>query len=200
MTSTTTNYAFRFPDESDSPDGATQTENLASDVDAQLAVTDAKVSANTTALTRPNLLATLLGSFTEQYTEPTAGVAAITSTTFVAVKDASGNVIAGCVFVAPPSGNVWIDYGMGVHTGDTTTVTVAVLTGGVLNSGTIVLAAADTHGFASTAAATVPGSHKIRVTGLTPGTTYNTFVLWRTSGGASSSAAHPYIGVTAGLT
>lgn len=194
MPGVTPNYGWPIFLLSDPPDGADQPASAFVAIDAQLAQTDANVAS-----LQANLVSLLYGNSSAAFTQPAVAVAPITSTAYLAVKDGSGNVIAGAVFVTPPSGKVWIDYGMGVHpgAGDTVTVTVAVNTGNVLNAGTPVVAALDVNGFASSAAGlTVPGSRRLAVVGLTPNATFNTFILWKSSSTASAAGAHPYIAVT----
>jgi hypothetical protein len=183
----TPNYGFPYPAETDSPDGPTQIQALASAVDTQVATNAA----------RSTLVTTLLGTAQTVNTTLTTAIATSTSTSFVFVRDTSANIL-GAAFVAPPSGKVLVRWAMSVNTtsGVTVLVAVAVQDGTTLGSGTVEHSAADTEAFSSATNSTVPGSHEIVVSGLTPGSSYNACALWRISAGAGTiSGAHPEVTV-----
>lgn len=196
MTSTTTNRAYPFPDETDGPDGATQIENLASAVDTDVQSIADEVDAID--LSRAALLSTLLGGAGVQYIGNTINPASISSGGgFVFLRDASNNILGGRVFVAPPSGIVTVHFGLSMNAGaggHTMEFGIEVLEGGVVGSGTVFKAIGDDTTISSTAAATVPGSRVVTITGLTAGDTYNTLPLWRsTTAGTTIAGAHLFL-------
>lgn len=193
MSSTTTNYGFPFPDESDPPDGATQIENLANALDTQLAVTDGNVATNAG---RSVLLATLLGTAVAHYTAFTAAqtVTAIASTTYTAVL--SSTTSCGHSFVAPPSGIVAIHWGANAFsgvTGSSLLIGTAVKTGSTVGAGTVVSDVSDDEALVFSLLGDAPGSRIRVVTGLTPGSAYNVRQSARNSGTTSSHIDRPWV-------
>lgn len=130
--------------------------------------------------TRSHLLSILLGGTHVEYATPASPVSVGgTTANYITARDSGSNAL-GLAFVAPPSGIVSVDFGLGVNAGTgTISVSIAVATDGVVGAGTSFLAANDNNAFASNAASTVPGSRSVPVTGLTPGNTYNAFIQWK---------------------
>lgn len=192
MSSTTTTYGFPFPDESDPPDGATQVENLANAVDAQLAVTDANVATNAA---RATLLATLLGAGAAIHRTQASGNATTTGTTNATMTVSA--VAVGHSFVAPASGIVELTWGASVShslaSGSTIFIGCEVALGSTIGAGTVQSATVDVDSIQDDGT-TDRGTSKARVvTGLTPGTTYNAYLKWRETGGGTATARNPWI-------
>lgn len=177
MAGVTTNYALRFQDVGDSPNGAVGIQNLANDIDAALAVVDAKIAT--------------LNSFDTTFTSSTTDEVGFTSTSFIA-----GGAPVGVAFTAPPSGKVKIDFtgqiqqninsfacilSCEVKTGST--VGSGTLAGGAANSdralicGKAVVASGPSH---------MAATRAVFYSGLTPGASYNVRLMHCVDGGSGS--------------
>jgi hypothetical protein len=192
MTAHTANYSFPYPELTDTPDGATETQNLAVAVDAALAT---EASTRTTATGRAALLATLMGSAVMRYTTLSGTINSLSSSSYGALLDSSSNS-CGHSFVAPPSGIVVIKWGLNVSSGTTSStvfVGTAVKTGGTVGAGTLVSDVTDDEAFTCADTQRYPGQRERPVTGLTPGSTYNVRISWRNSGVTTSTANKPWI-------
>lgn len=110
-----------------------------------------------------------------------------TSTTYVA-----GSPVVGTSFVAPQSGCVIVNIDGGIgHNGTTISVSAylsfEVRAGGTVGSGSVVVAAADDNGGRVLNPSTDAGfkygtaTRRVPVTGLTPGSTYNARLMFRTT-------------------
>lgn len=138
------------------------------------------------------LTASLLNSTWTPSTEDTQNtLGSTTSTTFTATL--TGGTACGVTFVAPLSGIVWVFNNCFVeNTGAAARAycTHRVRTGGTIGSGVDVVAAADENAIAAAGGAgdDMASGRAFRVTGLTPGQTYNVQQLFRVSGSTGNFA------------
>lgn len=107
------------------------------------------------------------------------------STTYTATL--TGGTTCGVTFVAPPSGAVDVDYACEINAGGTDfcLTGVEVRTGGVIGSGTVVgdtLLATTNHNVSLFGQHNERQGVKHRVSGLTPGSTYNARSLFCVTG------------------
>lgn len=163
MADTTPVYGFPFLELGDPPDLAAGTENLAQAVETKIIAMDAATAAI-------NALAPTVAS-------STANVST-SSTTFV-----PGATAFGIVFVAPPSGAVFISmscYFQQTQDGGVALVSHTVRTGGAIGSGTVVGVAANSNRALVAGGPVDPSqpiyyqaSRRTLWTGLTNGATYN---------------------------
>jgi hypothetical protein len=192
MTLFTPNYAWPFPELTDSPNGPTEIENLALAIDTQLAVTDGTVATNAS---RATLLATLFGTAVPVYYAPTVTVATINSLTFAGFRDTSANLL-GVSFVAPPSGKVSISFGAALISSVSTSevqLTFNVLTGSTVGSGSsIFTGTAQSSVVTKTTTETMPSRH-VDVTGLTPNSSFNASFTWKLTAAGTATAAIPWM-------
>ena len=175
MSGTTANYALRYQDVGDSPNGAVGLTNLANDVDAALLAIDAKIAT--------------LNSFVNASASSTTDDLSIVSTSFIA-----GASPVGVAFTAPPSGEALIHFTFQIQVninGQAAFGSVQVKTGSTVGSGTLVAAAANsdraiTVGKAvnASAPALVQATRTVRYNGLTPGASYNVQMLYCVDGGS----------------
>lgn len=108
------------------------------------------------------------------------GYVTTTSATYVAL---SGD--PGIAFVAPVSGQIWVDISAAAvpeGAGTTSRAAFQVRTGGSIGSGTIVYTVDDGDSIANASFANWEAGRRALVTGLTPGTTYNVQMLYRRDG------------------
>lgn len=156
-------YGFPYPGVSDSPNGPVQVQDLAEAVEAQLAVTDAAVAALNVQVPEATSYATS--------TQNTAGTT--TSGAFTATL--TGGTACSLTFVAPASGKVDIyNTSQTTNSGAATSIcSFALREGGVVGSGTVVLAAGIPHAVYSTGTGATRATVLTEITGLTPGATYN---------------------------
>lgn len=200
MTNHTTNYGFPYGELTDTPDGATQVENLAIAIDTQVK-TNANTAAAATvaAAARSVLLATLMGTAGTRYTDFTTSqtVASLTVNTYTTVVDTAGTPnICGHTFVAPPSGIVEFEWGANPVSGTTSSTVfmgVQVNQGGVVGSGTVQSAVNDNEAFNTNTTARLGCTRSRVLTGLTAGNTYNVRIMWRNSGSTTSGCTTPWL-------
>lgn len=123
-------------------------------------------------------------------------VTAITLTTYADVV--TGTTKMGTAFLAPASGEVRIGFGCNAFSGvngSSLLAAPAVSTGGTVGSGTAVVAASDDSSLTFSQLVDVPGYRTLLVTGLTPGSTYNTWLRAHNSGSTSSHIDKPLVEV-----
>lgn len=170
MADTTPVYGFRFLELGDAPDLAAGTENLATDVEAKFVTVDAAIAAIN------NL-------------DPVVASSNVLNTTSSTTLVAGANPL-GVVFVAPPSGKVVVH--LSAHMEETinqelATVTDVTRTGGTIGSGTTVRAGTGDRALIcgdavnAGAVARLQATRTSLLTGLTPGSTYNTRVEFQTT-------------------
>jgi hypothetical protein len=138
-----------------------------------------------------------LGASGGRYTKFIASQTVTTTTSTAYVNVLTGAVLCGHSFVAPPSGIVRIGWGinaLGSNPGSSTVfVGVSVAVGATVGSGTTVLAANNDEAIQIGNNQNTPGYRTRYQTALTPGTTYNCWIMWRNSGAATASGFLPFI-------
>jgi hypothetical protein len=132
-----------------------------------------------------------------RYTKFAAAQTVTTTTSTSYVNLVSGSTLCGHTFVAPPSGIVRIGWGinaLGSNPGSSTVfVGVSLSLGGTVGSGTSVAAASNDEAIEDGNGQNTPGYRLRYQTALTPGTTYNVWILWRNSGAATATGFLPFI-------
>lgn len=125
---------------------------------------------------------------------PVTGNATTTGGTNAAMTVSAA--VVGHSFVAPASGNVRLGWGANcfhsLASGSTMFIGASVAQGATVGSGTVVSAITDASSLQANGTSVLPGYKSRLVTGLTPGSTYNMFLLWHESGGGTATAANPY--------
>lgn len=177
MAGTTTNYALRYQDVGDAPNGAVGLQNLANDVDAALLALEAKINAI-------NGLAT---GFTGTSTDEVG----FSNTSF-----AAGATVVGSAFTAPASGSMVFLFSAQLQqniNAQSTFVSIEVKTGGTVGSGTLAGSAANSDralicgkAVNASAPALLQATRAVYYTGLTPGATYNVRMLHCVDGGSGT--------------
>lgn len=177
MASVTSNYALRYQEVGDSPNGAVGLQNLANDVDAALLAIDAKIA------TLNALAPAFVGSTTDE-------------ASFVNTSFAAGASPVGVAFTAPPSGQVVIHMSGIISQAinqQAVFLSCEVKTGSTVGSGTLVGGAANsdrgiTAGRAVNSGAPVlmQAGRPVYYTGLTPGASYNVRMMHCVDGGSGS--------------
>lgn len=177
MAGTTANYALRYQEVGDAPNGAVGLQNLANDVDAALLAIDAKITAI-------NSMATSIAS-------STTDEVGFSNTSF-----APGAVTVGTAFTAPASGAVLMLFSAQAQqniNAQATFVSIEVKTGGTVGSGTLAGTAANSDralitGKAVNASAPslLQAGRPVLYTGLTPGATYNVRMMHCVDGGSGT--------------
>jgi len=107
-----------------------------------------------------------------------------TSTTYVALTGGPS-----VVFVAPPSGAVWVHVKTAIAStvsGVINTASYEVRTGAVVGSGTVIQAATRENGILYGGTSTIDAGQTTLVTGLTPGSTYNIQMMYAVEGAATA--------------
>lgn len=193
MTLFTPNYAFPFPELTDIPDGATETENLAIAVDTQMQANAATAAA---ASTRTALLAALLGTGVGIRSSQLTGTNTTSSTSNVTLTISA--TVAGHSFTVPTSGIVDFTWEAGIFTsvasGATAVIGLVVAQGSVVGSGTILSATTDATSFQVDGTQNTPGNKSRAVTGLTPGAACNCYLVWKiTSGVQVATVFNPHV-------
>jgi len=120
------------------------------------------------------------------YVEQTTGENNQTSITYI-----TGANVCGLTFVAPPSGAVklWLTGRFQNDTsGRTTGMSLQVAAGATIGSGSVISAAADASALECGPGASdrIQATHYRRLTGLSPGSTYNVVVMYRVINGAGT--------------
>lgn len=132
-----------------------------------------------------------------RYTKFTAAQTVTTTTSTTYVNMVTGATLCGHSFIAPPSGITRIAWGVNalssVAGSSTVFVGVSVAVGSTVGSGTSVLAANNDEAIEVGNNQNTPGYRCRYQTALTPGTTYNVWILWRNTGAATASAFLPFI-------
>ena len=180
---TTPVYGIPYPVLGDTPNGPSQMQALALEVENELQRIDTAIS------TINGLDVAFSGSTSDE---------AFSSTTFVA-----GTVVVGPSFVAPASGKVLVHFAGYLASnvnGNAVLLSFEMRTGGTVGSGTLVGSAANgdravVGGKAvnSGASALVNAGNTALYTGLTPGATYNVRTMHATDPGNSSTAFYRQI-------
>lgn len=174
---TTPVYGIPYPALSDAPNGPSQIQAAALEVETELVRIDAAVAAIN------GLDTAFAGSTTDE--------TGFTNTTF-----AAGGTTVGVAFVAPASGKVMVHYTAAMLQNINTFVTIVsfeMKTGGTVGSGTLVGAAANGdralvcgRAVNSGAVAQLSAGNWALYTGLTPGATYNVRMLHVVDGGSGT--------------
>jgi hypothetical protein len=174
---TTPVYGIPYPALGDAPNGPSQIQATALEVEAELVRVDAAHAAVT------GLANASVGSTTDE--------AASSSTTFI-----PGASPVGIAFVAPPTGEVLILFAA-IFSSNIAThaafVSCEVKTGGTVGSGTLAGGAANSdralicgRAVVGSGPALLSASRHVRYTGLTPGATYNVRILYCVDSGSNS--------------
>jgi hypothetical protein len=125
---------------------------------------------------------------------PVSGNATTTNSANAAMTVSAA--VVGHSFIAPASGTVRIGWGANcfhsLASGSTMFIGASVAQGSTVGSGTVVSAITDASSLQANGQSVLPGYRSRTVTGLTPGSTYNMFLLWHESGGGTATAANPY--------
>lgn len=124
-------------------------------------------------------------------------VSPITASTYADVVSSSTKI--GTTFIAPASGIVRIGWGCNGFSGlsgSSMLVSTAVATGGTIGSGTTQSAANDDDALVFSLLGDAPGDRYRYLSGLTAGSTYNTWIRAHNSGSTSSHIDRPFIEVT----
>lgn len=174
---TTPVYGIPYPALSDAPNGPSQIQATALEVETELARIDAAI-------------ATINGLDTA-FASTSTDESGFTSTTFI-----PGGTVVGTAFTAPSSGKVAITFSCGFLQNINTNVTIIsceVKTGGTIGSGTLAGAAANGdralvcgRAVNSGAVAQSQGSRRVLYTGLTPNATYNVRMMHAVDGGSGT--------------
>lgn len=169
-------YGFPYPGLSDSPNGPSQVQALATAVETTMAVVQAQATA------------THYGDG-GTYASDTQNVGG-TTTSGAFTATLTGGTACGVAFVAPASGKV--DIINVCETGNSNSANLAlcsieVKTGATIGSGSVVLAAGNAQAIYS--GATVRGTGIESVSGLTPGASYNVQQKFAVTGTTGSYAS-----------
>lgn len=174
---TTPVYGIPYPVLGDAPNGPSQMQALALEVETELVRVDAAIS------TINGLDTAFAGTSTDE--------TGFTNTTY-----AAGGTPVGVAFVAPASGKVAITFSCGFLQNINTFVTIIsceVKTGGTVGSGTLAGAAANGdralvcgRAVNSGAVAQSQASRRVFYTGLTAGATYNVRMMHAVDGGSGT--------------
>lgn len=114
--------------------------------------------------------------------QETGSIGSITSTSF-----AAGSPVCGVSFTAPTSGIVEVDISAQMsNTGGQTYMSFRVGTGGTIGAGTEVVAASADTSVLNGATSSVRAGTSKRVTGLTPGATYNAQTMHAVTAGTGT--------------
>lgn len=176
-------YGIPYPVLGDSPNGPTQMQALALEVETELVRIDAAIA------TINGLDVAFVGSTTDE--------------TFASATFIPGTAVVGVAFTAPASGKVLIHYS-GHISSDVNTNAVLLSfemkTGGTVGSGTLVGTAANGdraivcgRAVNSGAVAQLAAGNTALYTGLTPGTTYNVRMMHAADPGNTSHAFYRQI-------
>jgi hypothetical protein len=176
-------YGIPYPVLGDSPNGPTQMQALALEVETELIRIDAAIAAIN------GLDVAFVGSTSDE---------TFASSTFI-----PGTVVVGTSFVAPPSGKIMAHFG-GHISSDVNTNAVLLSfemkTGGTVGSGTLVSTAANGdraivcgRAVNSGAVAQLAAGNTALYTGLTPGATYNVRMMHAADPGNTSHAFYRQI-------
>lgn len=119
-----------------------------------------------------------------------------TSTTFGTTASAGTYAHCGVAFTAPSSGKVKITVGARVQNSSATSgclITPETRTGSTIGGGTVVEGASDINGYSHYGDTFARGSASHLLTGLTPGSSYNTRILHRASANTATFALRELI-------
>ena len=174
---TTPVYAIPYPVLGDAPNGPSQMQALALEVETELVRIDAAIA------TLNGLDTAFAGTTTDE-------------TGFTNTSYAAGGTPVGVAFTAPASGKVAITFSAGFLQNINTFVTIVsceVKTGGTVGSGTLAGAGANGdrallcgRAVNSGAVAQLQASRRVLYTGLTAGATYNVRMMHAVDGGSGT--------------
>jgi hypothetical protein len=170
MATTTPNYGLRLPDDIGGVAGKGDLIDVTADIAASMSIIDTTmkdIDDDVIACRHVGLAPLDSGT--------------ITSTSFVATRTGGTNP-TGVAFVVPDSGVVTIAWACGLlHSGASFTIcSFEIRTGGTIGTGTVHTAATDSRAIQATGTNEVQAGRTSRITGLTPGNTFNVQLMYRT--------------------